>query len=142
MDPHNPDQTLNVTAVAVLHTIKPPQYLGSPGLAVVAQEVAGFVASRVRCHGLLLQRSKVLDGPILRTWVRAPVDLARTAVLSLNWRTFLFSELRCGTHVALLEFVRGLECLQLKTRSIVPFLIDVNIFYAMLKMSYGASYAP
>ena len=39
------------------------------------------------------------------------------------------------------EFFRGLECLQLKTRQIVPFLIDMKILYALLKMSYGASYA-
>ena len=79
---------------------------------------------------------------MLRTWFRAPLDLARTAVVSLNWRPFLLSELKCGTHVELLEFVKGLECLQLKTRRIVPFLIDMKIFYALLKMSYGANYAP
>ena len=52
------------------------------------------------------------------------------------------SELNCGSRVELLEFVRVLECLQLKIRLTVPFLIDTKIFYAMLKMSYGASYAP
>ena len=36
----------------------------------------------------------------------------------------------------------GLECLQVKTRWTVPFLIDMKIFYALLKMSFGASYAP
>ena len=52
------------------------------------------------------------------------------------------SHLKCGSHVELPEFVRGLECLQVKTRRIVPFLIDMKIFYALLKMSFGASYAP
>ena len=79
---------------------------------------------------------------MLRTWVHAPLDLARTAVVSLNWRPFLLSELKCGTHVELLEFVRGLQCLQLKTRWIVPFLTDMKIFYALLKMFYRASYVP
>ena len=91
--------------------------------------------------GLLLQRSTVPDGPILRTWVRAPLDYARNAVVSLNWRPFLLSHLKCGSHVELLEFVRGLECLKVKTRRTVPFLIDMQIFYALLKMSFGASYA-
>ena len=79
---------------------------------------------------------------MLRTGVCAPLDLAHTGVVSLNWRFFLPSELKCGTHVELLEFVRGLQCLQLKTRRILPFLIDMKIFYAILKISYGASYAP
>ena len=42
----------------------------------------------------------------------------------------------------MLEFVTGLEYLQLKTKRIVPFLIDMKIFYALVKMSYRASYAP
>ena len=96
----------------------------------------------MRCIGLLLQRSTVPDGPILRTWVRIPLDYARNAVVSLNWRPFLLSHLKCGSHVELLEFVRGLECLQVKTRRNVPFLIDMKIFYALLKMSFRASYAP
>ena len=86
--------------------------------------------------------STVPDGPILRTRVRAPLDYARSAVVSLNWRPFLLSHLKCGSHVELLEFVRGLECLQVKTRRTVPFLIDMKIFYALLKTSFGASYAP
>ena len=32
--------------------------------------------------------------------------------------------------------------MQVKTRRTVPFLIDMKIFYALLKMSFGASYAP
>ena len=54
----------------------------------------------------------------------------------------MLSHLKCGSHVELLEFVRGLECLQVKTRRTVPILIDMKIFYALLKMSSEASYAP
>ena len=142
VDPHSPDKTLNVTAVSVLHTTELPQYHGLPGLDAVAQRIPGVVDYLVRCVGLLLQRSTVPNGPILRTWVRAPLDYARNAVVSLNWRPFLLSHLKCGSHVELLEFVRGLECLQVKTRRTVPFLIDMKIFYALLKMLFGASYAP
>ena len=63
-------------------------------------------------------------------------------MVSLNWRPFPLSHLKCASHVELLEFVRGLECLQVKTRRTVPFLIDMKIFYALRKMSFGASYAP
>ena len=142
VDPHSLDKTLNVTAVGVFHTTELPQYHGLPGLDAVAQCILGAVDYLVRCVGLPLQRSTVPDGPILRTWVRAPLDYARNAVVSLNWRPDLLSHLKCGSHVEVLEFVRGLECLQVKTRPTVPFLIDMKIFYALLKMSFGASYAP
>ena len=142
VDPHRSDKTFNVTAAGVLHTTELPQYHGLPGLDAVAQCIPGVVDYLVRCVGLLLQRSTVPDGPILRTWVRAPLDYARNAVVSLNRRPFLLSHVKCGSHVELLEFVRGLECLQVKTRRNVPFLIDMKIFYARLKMLVGASYAP
>ena len=93
----------------------------------------------MRCVGLLLQRSTVPDGRSLHTLVCAPMDRARNAVVSLNCRHFLLSHLKCGSHVELLEFVKGLECLQMKTRRTLPFLIDLKIFYAFLKMSFGAS---
>ena len=131
-----------MTAVGVLHTNELPQYHGLPGLDAVAQCIPGVVNYLVRYVGLLLQRSTVPDGPVLRTWVRAPLDYARNAVVSLNCRPFVLSQLKCGSHVELLEFVRGLECLQVKTRRIVPFLLDMKIFYALVKMSFGASYAP
>ena len=60
----------------------------------------------------------------------------------LNWRHFLLSHPKCGSHVELLAFVRLLECLQVKMRRTVPFVIDMKIFYALLKMSFGKSYAP
>ena len=62
-------------------------------------------------------------------------------MVSLYCRPFLLSHLKCRSHVELLELVRGLECLQVKTRRTVPFLIDMKIFYALLKMWFGASYA-
>ena len=142
VDPHSPDKTLNVTAVAVLHTTELPRYHGLPSLDVVAQGIPAVVDYLLHCVGLLLQRSTIPDGAIRRTWVRAPLDYARSAVVSLNWRPFMLSHLKCGSHVELLEFVRGFECLQVRTRRTVAFLIDMKIFYALLKMSYAVSYAP
>ena len=95
VDPHSPDKTLNVTGVRVLHTTELPQYHGLPSLDAVAQRIPGVIDYLVRCVGLLLQRSTIPDGPILRMWNRAPVDYARNAVVSLNWRPFLLSHLKC-----------------------------------------------
>ena len=131
-----------MTAVAVLHNTEVRQYPSLPDLHVVAQATSPVRAYLVRCARLLLQRSAVPDGPVPSTWARAPLYLARAAVVSLNWRPLLVSKLKCGTHVELREFVRGLECLLLRTRRMVPFLIDMKIFYALLKMSYGPSCAP
>ena len=108
VDLHSPDKTLNVTAFGVLHTTELPQYHGLPGLDAVAQRIPGVVDYFVRCVGLLLQRSTVPDGPILRTWVRALFDHARNDVVSLDLRPFLLSQMKCGSNVELLEFVRGL----------------------------------
>ena len=88
VNPHSPDKTLNVTAVGVLHTTELPLYHGVSGLDAVAQCIPGVVDYLFRCVGLLLQRSTVPDGPTLRTWVCAPLDYARNAMVSLNWRPF------------------------------------------------------
>ena len=132
---HNPDKSLNVTAIVVMHTTEVLQYLGLPGSDAIAQAVPRVVAYLVRCVGLPLQRSTVPAGPIPRTRVRAPLYVPRTAVVSLNWRFFPSSELKCRTHVELLEFVRGLDCVQLKTKRIVPVLIEMKNFCALLKIS-------
>ena len=84
VDTHSLDKTLDVTAVRVLQTTELPQYYGPPVLGAVAQCIPGVVDYLVRCVGLLLQRSKVPAGPILRTRVRAPLDYAHNAVVSLN----------------------------------------------------------
>ena len=118
VDLHSPDKTLNVTAVGLLHNTELPQYHGLPGLDAVAQRIPGVVEYLVRCVGLLLQRSTVPDGPILRTWVRAPLDYARNAVVSLNRRPFLLSHLKCGSHDTQLPTRRKLAGLhQVETTS-------------------------
>ena len=125
-----------MTAVAVLHTTQLPQYPGLPDLDVVAHAVPPVIAYFVRCVGLFLQSSAVPDGPVVRTWVCALLDLAGTALVSLNLRPFLLSEFKCGNHVELLEFVMGLECLHLRTRRIVPVLIDMKISYIRLRWAF------
>ena len=82
--PHSPDKTLNVTGVGVLHTTALPQYHGLPGLDAVAQCIPGVVDYLVCSVGWLLQGGTVPEGPILQTWVRAPLAYAGDAVVSLN----------------------------------------------------------
>ena len=90
MDPQNVDKSWNVTAVPVLHTTELPQYPTLPYLDVVAQAVPPFVAYRVRCVGSLLQRSAVPNGHVLRSRVRALMDLVCTANVFLKWRPFVW----------------------------------------------------
>ena len=142
VDPHNPHPSLSVTASRCFAHHRATTIPLFAYLDAVAQALPPVVAYVLRYVGLLVQRSTISEGRVLRTWFSVPLYLARTAVLSLKWRPFLPSELKFGTHVELLEFVRELECQQLKTRRMVPCLIDMKIFYAFLKMSYGAIYSP
>ena len=110
-DPHNHDKSVNETAVAVLHTtltlLSYHHALVCLILDVVAQAVPPAVAYLVRRVGLLLQKRTIPHGPVLRTWGPAPLDFAPTAVVSLNRRPLLLSELNCGAHVELLAFFKG-----------------------------------
>ena len=49
VDPHNPDKSLNVAALAILHTTELPQYLGLPDLDAVALAVPRVIAYLDRC---------------------------------------------------------------------------------------------
>ena len=81
------------------------------------------------------------EAPDIGQWEGQDVPLVRPS--SCNVKGGIPSSRRyLPTYLELLEFVRGLECLQVKTRRTVPFLIDMKIFYALLKTSFGASYAP
>ena len=97
-DPHSPDLTLNCTAVAVLHTTALPAYRGLPELAEIEARVPKVADDIFRSHTALFDRIDVANQGIQRVWVRAPLDIARKNVRSLNWRPFFLSELRSGTH--------------------------------------------
>ena len=141
-DPHSPDLTLNCTAVAVLHTTALPAYRGLPELAEIEARVPKVADDIFRSHRALFDRIDVANQGIQRVWVRAPLDIARKNVRSLNWRPFFLSELRCGTHKELLQLVVDLSCVEHRTRHCVPLLVDMKIHFALLKLCYGAAYVP
>ena len=141
-DPHSPDLTLNCTAVAVLHTTALPAYRGLPELAEIEAKVPKVANDIFRSHRALFDRIDVANQGIQRVWVRAPLDIARKDVRSLNWRPFFLSELRSGTHKELLQLVVDLSCVEHRTRHCVPLLVDMKIHFALLKLCYGAAYAP
>ena len=87
-DPHSPDLTLNCTAVAVLHTTALPAYRGLPELAEIEARVPKVADDIFRSHRALFDRIDVANQGIQRVWVRAPLDIARKNVRSLNWRPF------------------------------------------------------
>ena len=93
-------------------------------------------------HRALFDRIDVVNQGIQRVWVRAPLDIARKNVRSLNWRPFFLSELRSGTHKELLQLVVDSSSVQHRTRHCVPLLVDMKIQFALLKLCYGAAYVP
>ena len=141
-DPHSPDLTLNCTTVAVLHTTALPAYRGLPELAEIEARVPKVADDIFRSHRALFDRIDVANQGIQRVWVRAPLDIARKDVRSLNWRPFFLSELRSGTHKELLQLVVDLSCVEHRTRHCVPLLVDMKIHFALLKLCYGAAYVP
>ena len=141
-DPHSPNLTLNCTAVAVLHTTALPAYRGLPELAEIEARVPKVADDIFRSHRALFDRIDVANQGIQRVWVRAPLDIARKNVRSLNWRPFFLSELRSGTHKELLQLVVDLSCVEHRTRHCVPLLVDMKIHFALLKLCYGAAYVP
>ena len=141
-DPHSPDLTLNCIAVAVLHTTALPAYPGLPELAEIEARVPKVAGDIFRSHRALFDRIDVANQGIQRVWVRAPLDIARKNVRSLDWRPFFLSELRSGTHKELLQPVVDLSCVEHRTRHCVPLLVDMKIHFALLKLCYGAAYGP
>ena len=131
VDPHSPDLTPSCTAVAVLHTTALPAYRGLPELAEIEARVPSVADDIFRSHRSLFDRMDVANQGIQRVWVRAPLDIARTNVRSLNWRPFFLSELRSGTHKELLQLVVDLSCVEHRTRHCVPLLVDMKIHFAL-----------
>ena len=84
VDPHSPDLTLNCTVVAVLHTTALPAYRGLPELAEIEARVPKVADDIFRSHRALFDRIDVANQGIQRVWVRAPLDIARKNVRSLN----------------------------------------------------------
>ena len=141
-DPHSPDLTFNCTAVAVLHTSALPAYHGLPKLAEIDARVPKVADDIFRSHLALFDRIDVAYQDVQRVWVRAPLDIARKNVRSLNWTTFVMFELRSGTHKELLEPVVDLSFVEHRTTNCVPLLIDMKTHLAPLKLCYGAAYVP
>jgi hypothetical protein len=125
-----------------LHTTALPAYRGLPELAEIEARVPKVADDIFRSHRALFDRIDVANQGIQRVWVRAPLDIARKNVRSLNWRPFFLSELRSGTHKELLQLVVDLSCVEHRTRHCVPLLVDMKIHFALLKLCYGAAYVP
>ena len=141
-DPHSPDLTFNCTAVAVLHTGALPAYHGLPKLAEIDARVPKVADDIFRSHLALFDRIDVADQDVQRVWVRAPLDIARKNVRSLNRRPFVMFELWFGTHKELLELVVDLSFVEHRTTNCVSLLVDMETHLALLKLCYGAAYVP
>ena len=113
-----------------------------PELAEIEARVPKVADDIFRSHRALFDRIDIANQGIQRVWVRAPLDIARKDVRSLNWRPFFRSELRSGTHKELLQLVVDLSCVEHRTRHCVPLLVHMKIHFALLKLCYGAAYVP
>ena len=141
-DPHSRDLTLKCTTVGILNTTALLAYPGLPELVKVEATVPKVANDIFRSHIALFDRINVANQGIQRVWVRAPLDIARKNVRSLNWRPFFLSDLRSCTRKEPLQLVVDWSFVEHRTRHCAPLLVDRKIHFALLKLCYGAAYVP
>ena len=71
------------------------------------------------------------------SWIRVPLDLRRTNMVSLQWRSYLLSELVVSSNLDLLKLMDCLRRLQLRSMQTMPLLVDENIHYRLLRMMHS-----
>jgi hypothetical protein len=141
----NPDvahQSRSMSVVAVLHVPRLPMCPPLPTVDYLHRQRS--VVSRdlvVASRQLLSAVTDIAESDVPRSEVRVPLDVHRGQVRSLQWMPFMLTTLSVGKQdelVGLLEFLR--QDLLTQCRSPMPVLVDLNLHYRHLKMSYGGWY--
>ena len=139
-DPLQSDQSLNISALAVLHIPEVPQFGGQLTLADVVSGVdaaaSALVASYARVHAGV---NLVTTTDLQPDFVRVPLDVHRTGMRSLQWRPYLLTEFSVSSQGDLLHILDELAVLQRHSRRPLPMLVDMDIHYRVCKLMYGQS---
>ena len=142
VDPQNPDLSVNTTAVAVLHIPRPPAWPGHLTLSQLAGAMDGVLQSAAesarRLHDLL---AYLRSGGLVREQCRAPLDVLRKQVRSLQWRPLMIAPLEPGTLLDLLKVMATLRYLAARSGGPVPLAVDMKIHYYLYHFMYNRAYA-
>lgn len=153
-DPVHPEYTQNVTALAILdldalldrpmptRSTTVPTFPGHPDLGYVVRHVEGAVALCTSVAASMHTTANAFNREELqRTDVRVPLDLVRHNMRSLQWRPFSLTEQTVSGTVDLLDLLRSARDIQVRTRRVLPLLVDENIHYRVLRMLYSPAFA-
>ena len=73
--------------------------------------------------------------------LRVPLDVQRPCVTSLPWYPVNLSDTCVSSQVGLLKYLRFCKHINEHTEyGVSPLLVDINIFYRIMKMSWSAAY--
>ena len=142
---HHPghlNDELNCTVMAILQTTALPPYGGMPA-------VVQFDAMFKQATTLLFNHFRDLKDEIkavlaiddIGSKIRVPLDKVRDTGRSLQWQPFMINGYIMNKQpdlVAQFNFIVG--DLNARVRAPLPLLVDINIWYRMMKMMYGENY--
>jgi hypothetical protein len=141
-NPDGDDQSLNVSALAILHVPELDPFPGHPSLKELVSGVPAAAAALLRA--IVRVQSGVASvnaEPLQPAWVRVPLDVHRTGMRSVPWMPYQLTEFTVSSQGDLLQIVDDLHTLQRHTRHCVPLLVDMDIHYRLQKLMYGRSLA-
>ena len=132
--------SLNVSVMAVLHTSALPAFPGHlcidgvfKALPDTVQRLLGSFPSIRR--GVQL----VMETDLQPEFIRVPLDVQRQNMRSLQWLPYAITEKTVSSQADLLDILCDLESLRLRTRRVLPLLVDMDIHYRIMKLMYGES---
>ena len=136
------DRTINGTAFAVLPT---RVFLGTvpewPSLLDLRQRIDAVSRDIVNASVSLSNsiRGLLLDD-LMFSDVRVPCDRRRHAVSAAPWFPYSIGNFAVGSTSGLVDALVQLVRMQFLTRDTMPFLVDVNVYYRILKLMYSVTH--
>jgi hypothetical protein len=134
------DKTINCTVFASLVIPCPVPFPGYPTLKTLVDGVDGLIATLLAETTASAHAVDVLFGEGLQhSDVRAPLDIRRLLVSSAQWRPLEILHANVGSTSGLVDSLVHARA-YLQHASGVTLMVDINIYYRILKLMYSRSY--
>ena len=139
----NRDACISGTCCAFLQIDQPlAAFHGYPSLRTLVGTVAA-VASHLAGMGDEMRAivTEVLGMAYRFEHLRVPLDIRRYGVLAPEWIPHGLTADNIGSQMGIMAVLRRVEEIRADSRfKQVPLMVDINIWYQILKLMYGASY--
>jgi hypothetical protein len=131
-------ENLNATVVSVLHCPSLPRALPLPSVPALTQQRYATARHVYQAQFVFQSQLADLGGRGMDTTdVRVPLDVRRQWVRSLQWRPLSVNEHRVQNNADLVDLMGFVRYVGRHTARPAPLLLDINIYYRMMKMCYG-----